>query len=103
MFGFEKLEVRQKAIEYADFIYRATRSFSERRRFGLTSQMGRCAVPVSPDPGAGGGRGSSIDIVRFVQMAYGSLLKRVGRFHVTLLEGLAPQQTFEEGDRPAER
>ncbi len=39
MFGFEKLTAWQKAVEYADFIYRATQSFPADERFGLTSQL----------------------------------------------------------------
>ena len=36
MFNFEKLEVWQKAIEFADFVYSVTRTFPDHERFGLT-------------------------------------------------------------------
>ena len=41
MFNFEKLEVWQKAIHFADLVYRLTRAFPDDERFGLTSQMRR--------------------------------------------------------------
>jgi four helix bundle protein len=44
MFNFEKLKVWQKAIDFADNVYRLTRNFSDDERFGLTSQMRRAAV-----------------------------------------------------------
>jgi hypothetical protein len=36
MFGFEKLDVWQKSVEYADLIYRITQGFPPEERFGLT-------------------------------------------------------------------
>jgi four helix bundle protein len=47
MFNFEKLEVWQKAMQFADFVYSATRAFPENERFGLTNQMRRAAVSIS--------------------------------------------------------
>ena len=47
MFKFEKLEVWQKAIEYADLIYKLTKSFPVEERFGLVSQLRRSAVSVA--------------------------------------------------------
>ena len=39
MFNFEKLDVWQKVIDFADFVYVATRAFPDEERFGLTNQM----------------------------------------------------------------
>ena len=39
MFGFEKLDVWQKSVEFADQIYRLTASFPSDERFGLMSQL----------------------------------------------------------------
>jgi four helix bundle protein len=50
MFGFEKLDVWQKAVEYAGTIYQVTRSFPNEERFGLTNQLRRSAVSVSSTP-----------------------------------------------------
>ena len=47
MFSFEKLAVWQKAIEYADFVYKVTKEFPADERFGLSSQLRRSAVSVS--------------------------------------------------------
>ena len=44
MFNFEKLSVWQKAIDFADLVYSATKSFPPDERFGLTNQMRRAAV-----------------------------------------------------------
>ena len=47
MFNFEKLEVWQKAIDFADLVYLSTRSLPPDERFGLTNEMRRAAVSVS--------------------------------------------------------
>ena len=39
MFNFEKLEVWHKAINFADLVYRVTRSFPTDERLGLTNQL----------------------------------------------------------------
>ena len=41
MFNFEKLDVWQKAIGFADLVYNHTRHFPADERFGLTNQMRR--------------------------------------------------------------
>src|SRR2546426_551063 len=47
MFNFEKLDVWQEAIQFADLVYQLTRAFPTEERFGLTNQMRRAAVSVS--------------------------------------------------------
>jgi len=44
MFNFEKLDVWQEAIQFADLVYALTGDFPEEERFGLTNQMRRAAV-----------------------------------------------------------
>jgi len=44
MFNFEKLDVWQEAIQFADLVYELTGDFPDEERFGLTNQMRRAAV-----------------------------------------------------------
>lgn len=77
MFNFEKLESWQVAIEYADEIYRITRSFPTDERFGLVSQMRRSSISISANLAEGNGRNSKKDFKRFIEIAYGSLMETV--------------------------
>src|SRR3954467_137693 len=72
MFNFEKLEVWQKAIDFADLVYVDTRSFPNDERFGLTNQMRRAAVSISSNIAEGCSRGSKADFRRFIEIATGS-------------------------------
>ena len=71
MFNFEKLETWQKAITFADEVYRITRAFPNDERFGLTNQMRRAAVSISSNIAEGTSRSSRTDYARFVEIAAG--------------------------------
>ena len=95
MFGFEKLTAWQKAVEYADLIYRATQTFPAEERFGLTSQLRRSAVSVSSNIAEGSSRSSRTDFARFVEIAYGSLLESISELEVARRQEFLSGQMFE--------
>ena len=82
MFGFEKLEVWKLAVEFAEQIYFYTRSFPSDEKFGLTNQLRRAAVSISSNIAEGSGRLSHKDFVRFLSIAYGSLMECVSQLHI---------------------
>ena len=95
MFGFEKLEVWQKAVAFADAVYVVTRRFPDDERFGLTSQMRRAAVSVSSNIAEGSSRASEKDFVRFVEIAYGSLMEVVSQMYVAKRQGFLEPHDFD--------
>ena len=94
MFSFEKLDVWQKAIEFADTVYRITKTFPENERFGLTSQMRRAAVSVSSNIAEGSARFSKADFARFLEIATGSLFEVVSQSFISRREGLLRDAEF---------
>ena len=82
MFRFEKLDVWQKSIAFADTIYAATASFPVDERFGLTNQMRRAAVSVSSNIAEGSGRSTNADFTRFCEIAYSSAMEVVSQSHI---------------------
>ena len=80
MFGFERLDVWKKSIDFAGLVYRVTRAFPEDERFGLTSQMRRAAVSVSSNIAEGSARFSKADFARFLEIATGSVFEVVSDF-----------------------
>jgi four helix bundle protein len=72
MFKFEKLNVWQKALDFADLIYAETRNFPEDERFGLPNQIRRAANSISSNIAEGSARADG-DYARFVGYAAGSL------------------------------
>ena len=82
MFGFEKLEVWKRSIEYADVIYTVTRNFPDDERFGLRVQLQRAAVSISSNVAEGSSRTSKKDFARFVELSYGSLMETVSQLRI---------------------
>ena len=65
--------VWQKSMQLAKNIYRITAKFPENEKYGLTSQLRRCAVSIPSNIAEGRGRGSGKEFIRFLQIALGSL------------------------------
>jgi four helix bundle protein len=79
MFNFEKLEVWQEVVNFADFVYSITRTFPDDERFGLTNQMRRAAVSISSNLAEGSSRSSRSDFARFVEIATSSVFEVISQ------------------------
>ena len=102
MFGFMKLEVWKKAVEFGDTVYRVTADFPSDERFGLTSQLRRAAVSISSNIAEGSGRRSTSDFSRFVSIAYGSLMECVSQLHIAKRLNLLDESKHAALSRQAE-
>ena len=76
-FRFEKLDVWGKAMEWTKDVYLATDFFPDHERFGLTSQLRRAAVSVPSNLAEGTGYSSDAAFLRFIEIAYRSLMEAV--------------------------
>ncbi|HXI72577.1 MAG TPA: four helix bundle protein [Verrucomicrobiae bacterium] len=94
MFNFEKLEVWQEAIDFADSVYASTRTFPDEERFGLTNQMRRAAVSISSNIAEGSSRSSRPDFARFVEIATGSLFEVVSQATISKRQGFLSENDF---------
>lgn len=77
-FGFEKLNVWQKSRTLSVFVYKLTSHFPTEEKFGLISQMRRCAISIASKASnisEGTGRHTHKDQARFTEIAYGSALE----------------------------
>ena len=71
--GFRDLIVWQKAMNFVVEVYRVTGPFPSDERFGLTSQLRRCAVSIPSNIAEGHGRKGTREFLSFLSIAYGSL------------------------------
>lgn len=96
MFGFERLEVWQRAVDFADRVYVLTVPFPDYECYGLTSQMRRAAVSVSSNIAEGSGRASRKAFARFVEIAFGSLVEVVSQMQIAKRQMFLSDQSFDE-------
>ena len=94
MFNFERLDVWQKAIEFADLIYANTRAFPAEERFGLTNQLRRAAVSISSNIAEGSSRSSKSDFARFTEIAAGSVFEAVSQAFIARRQSLLSEEQF---------
>jgi four helix bundle protein len=96
MFNFEKLEVWQKAIDFADLIYKQTQSFPLEERFGLTNHLRRAAVSISSNIAEGSSRSSKTDFARFTEIAAGSMFEAVSQAFIARGQSRFSEDQFQE-------
>jgi four helix bundle protein len=94
-FNFEKLDVWQRAVGLASFVYDFTRAFPGEEKFGIVSQMRRAAVSVSSNIAEGSSRSSRQDFARFVELAVGSLYELVSQGFIAQKQGFLDDQAFQ--------
>lgn len=75
LFSFERLQVWQKARMFTKDVYELTKKFPQSELFALTQQLRRAVVSVPSNLAEGSSRRSVVEHVRFVEIAYGSLLE----------------------------
>ena len=103
MFNFEKLEVWNEAIAFADTIYTLTKAFPDDERFGLTNQMRRAAVSISSNIAEGSSRSSRPDFARFIEIAAGSLFEVVSQATIGKRQGFLIEQGYGQVYAAAEK
>ena len=72
MRDFRKLEIWNKGITIVKEIYALTVTLPDKEKFGLISQMQRCAVSIPSNIAEGCSRNSEIEYKRFLEIAIGS-------------------------------
>ena len=72
---FEELIVWQKAMEFAEAVYKVQRKLPREETYGLGDQIRRAAVSVPSNIAEGCGRDTDADFQRFLCIARGSLFE----------------------------
>ncbi len=96
MFNFEKLDVWHEAIAFSDLIYQLTSQFPIDERFGLVNQLRRAVVSIAANIAEGSSRSSSKDFLRFVEVAYGSLMESVSHIAIARRQGFLQDEDHKQ-------
>jgi len=72
MHDFKKLLVWQKAMNVTEKVYHLSANFPREEKYGLTSQIRRCAVSIPSNIAEGAGRNTEGEFKNFLGIASGS-------------------------------
>lgn len=72
MHNYKDLKVWQKGIDLVSDVYQLTSNFPESEKFGLISQIRRCAISIPSNIAEGSGRRTNMDFIRFLDISNGS-------------------------------
>ena len=78
-FGFEKLEVWQKSIDFCQLLYSVSQEFPKEEIYGLSCQIKRAVISISSNIAEGSVKNSLKDQARFSEIAYGSLMEVINQ------------------------
>jgi four helix bundle protein len=90
-FMFERLEVYQKAVDFADQIAALTESFPRGYGF-IVDQLNRAALSIAANLAEGNGRFTKPDRRNFFTIARGSVQECVPLLEVARRRGLVPDE-----------
>ena len=72
MHKFKELTVWTKAVDLATDIYKITKQFPSDEKYGLVSQINRCAVSIPSNIAEGSGRNTNGEFNHFLGISAGS-------------------------------
>jgi len=93
---FKDLLIWQKGMDIVLDIYKIVASFPAEEKFGLTSQIKRCAISIPSNIAEGWGRNSSGSYAQFLKIARGSLLELETQIIIANKLSLLKENEFEK-------
>jgi four helix bundle protein len=73
MHNYRELRIWQRSMNFVARIYEVSASFPAEERYGLTSQLRRCAVSIPSNISEGAGRATNVQFKRFLEYSMGSI------------------------------
>ena len=94
-FTFEKLDVYQDTVEFANQIYKITKPFPKSEMFGITNQIRRASVSIPNNIAEGSSRGKK-EFIHFLNIALGSTYECVPLLEISKRQGYIKDEMFNE-------
>lgn len=93
--SYKDLVVYQKAYRLALEVYKVTDSFPEAEKYGLVSQLRKCAVSMPSNVAEGYKRGRK-EYVQFLRIAFGSCAELETQLSLSMDLGYLDGQRFQD-------
>ena len=97
--SFQELDVWIDAMKLVKEVYRLTRLLPASERFGLISQMQRAAVSIPANIAEGAGRDYTLEFLRHLSIAQGSLAELETYFLLTISLGYVSNDELKDANQ----
>ncbi len=94
MHNFKKLKIWQESMELVSESYKITKDFPDFEKFGLASQMNRCAVSIPSNIAEGSSKSSDIHFKKYLEVSLGSAFEWETQLLIANKEGYIPEENF---------
>ena len=91
----KQLIVWQKSMKLVVEIYKIMRNFPDHEQYALASQIRRCAVSIPSNIAEGYGRGSNKELMRFLNIARGSVFELDTQLEIARQVNFLSQDQFD--------
>lgn len=96
MHNFKKLKIWQEAINLVQDNYRLTRTFPDFEKFGLVTQMNRCAVSIPSNISEGSSKSTDRHFNKYLEDSLGSAFEWETQLIVAFNENYLSEEKFKE-------
>jgi len=96
MHNFKKLKIWQESIDLVKEIYALTRTFPDFEKFGLTSQMNRCAVSIPSNISEGTSKSTNRHFNAYLENSLGSAFELETQLIVAFDQNYLNEEKFKE-------
>lgn len=96
VFNFEKLVAYQRSKEFANLVYTLLRKFPQEEKFAMCDQLRRSSVSVASNIAEGMSRQTTKDRIRFLDIAYGSLMESFSQMDVAHDQNYITEEDLQE-------
>ena len=93
--NFRKLNIWKEGIQIARETYAITKIFPKEERFGLSSQLQRCAVSIPSNIAEGTSRSSNKHFKQYLETALGSAFEWETQLIISFEVNYLSEETFE--------
>ena len=95
-FNFEKFDLYQRSVKFADSIYNLTKKFPESEKYGLSSQLRRASLSVSLNLAEGFCNHYKKEKIHFYRIAKGSIHESIPGLTLSLMQEFINNEEYRE-------
>ena len=96
--NFKKLQIWQEAIELVTLNYKFTSTLPDFEKFGLVSQLNRCAVSIPSNISEGTSKRTNKHFITFLEHSLGSVFEWETQMIICRILDFISQVKFQEFD-----